>query len=224
MTMRPCIGKIPVRWYHSTSNARVREQWYELGRRGHGNCPGRSGLPVGCWGSTAPNARRAAQGRVQLTCRDHRSQALTWWQVHYVRRRDPLRHVLLIIGVPGHLARINAVLRLEDTAGPDASGDRVGSHPEFFAYQVPGFFNTRSHIADDRAVVEVTGEKHGNSRKLLVECLGTQIGSGGKLANVERQVAHHPAVGGDLRLHFDLVELQTVHGNVTAQERQGAAV
>ena len=72
--------------------------------------------------------------------------------------------------------------------------------------------------------MEITGEKHGNGRKLLVECFGTQIGSGGQFADVERQVAHHPAVGGDLRLHCELVELQPVHGNVTAQERQGAAV
>jgi hypothetical protein len=72
--------------------------------------------------------------------------------------------------------------------------------------------------------MEITGEKHGNGRKLLVEGFGTQIGSGGKLADVECQVAHHPAVGGNLRLHFDLVELQPVHGNVTTQERQGAAV
>ena len=114
--------------------------------------------------------------------------------------------MLLVIGVPGHLGWINTILRLEDAAGPDASGDCVGPHPEFFAHQVLGRFNTRSHIADDRAVMEITGEKHGNGRELLVEGFGTQVGGGCKLADVKRQVAHHPAVGGDLRLHFDLVE------------------
>ena len=132
--------------------------------------------------------------------------------------------MLLVIGVPGYLGRINTVLRLEDATGPDASGDRVGPHPEFFADQVLGFFNARSHIADDRAVMEITGEKHRNGRKLLVECFSTQVGRGGQLADVERQVAHHPAIGGDLRLHFELVELQPVHGNIAAQERQGTAV
>ena len=72
--------------------------------------------------------------------------------------------------------------------------------------------------------MEIAGQKHGNGRELLVECFRTQVGGRGELADVERQVAHHPAVGGDLRLHCELVELQPVHGNVTAQERQGAAV
>ena len=72
--------------------------------------------------------------------------------------------------------------------------------------------------------MKISRQKHRDRRELLVEGFGTQVGGGCELADVERQVAHHAAVGGDLRLHCDVVETQPVHGDGAAQERQCAAV
>ena len=68
--------------------------------------------------------------------------------------------------------------------------------------------------------METACQRHRDGRKLLVEGFGTEVGGRGEFADVERQVAHHPAVGRNLRLHVDLLELQSVHGDSTAEQWQ----
>ena len=72
--------------------------------------------------------------------------------------------------------------------------------------------------------MEISCQKHRDGRELLVEGFGTEVGRGRELADVQRQVTHHPSVGGDLRLYSDVVETQPIHDDVAAKERLCAAV
>ena len=125
ITMRPWIGN-PVRWYPPPlTRARLGTR-YELGR----------GWAATAWAAAASQlavgVRRVPPRRSRPRPADLQRSSRPGSHPVAGAPRSTVgpRHVLLVIGVPGHLGRINAVLRLEDAAGPDASCDRVGS-PQF---------------------------------------------------------------------------------------------
>jgi len=132
--------------------------------------------------------------------------------VRHVRRVGllVLLHVLLVVHHPGDRVEVDAVLRGQDAADPDAGGDRVGAHADLLSLEVPRRRHTRLHVVDDGGVVKLAQDEHGQRGEGLAVRLRRQVCGHGHLAHVELEPAAHPTEGPDDRADLDVLQPGTV--------------
>ena len=116
-------------------------------------------------------------------------------------------HVLVAGQHPRHALEVDAVLRGEDAAGPDAGGDGVAAvHADAAALEILGVADARAGVVPDRAVMETAHQEDRQRGERDAVLARGEIGGQRHLADVELQRAHHPAKA--LDQHRDLLELQ----------------
>ena len=92
---------------------------------------------------------------------------------------------------PFELAKIDAVLVLQDAAHPDAGGLRIGAHGDLLAFKRFGVHRRALFAADEELMLETANHGGGQQNQRLSVIERLHIGDDGQLARVKLALAHH---------------------------------
>src|SRR5262245_20643247 len=102
---------------------------------------------------------------------------------------------------PGNLAKVDAVLLLQDASRPHPGRHRVATvYADFFAFEILGASDAGFGVERDRAVTEGAYQEDGKRAKAFAVCAGNHVGGERHFAHVEFESSHHAAKRVDQRV------------------------
>ena len=176
-------------------------------------------LPAAGRRAGAADPRRRVEPRRDRAPRHHVGQAVTRRNVLDVVGELHLLDVLLVVDPPGDLVVVDAELVDQHLARPHAGGDRIGAHAGLLALKVLGRADPRVGPDEQPRMVEAAHDEDRQRDERLPVGARDDVGRRRDLADVELQVAHHPAERADLRLHRDELGLDALDRDLAGLDR-----
>ena len=166
---------------------------------------------------------RAVDRGVELALAQHFEEILVRARAFDARRLVVFGDMSIFERDPAHLAKVDAVVVLEDAAHPHRGRLAVGANTDAFADE-PGRRERARRVAQDGAVLKPPHHGRRYEDERLAVGLGLHIGRNRHLADVELELAHHRLEEPVRRPDVGKGERDARGSDLTALERQRVRV